>query len=188
MALIDDLFARVCRADREAFEVWLAEVEIPLRRSLAPWARAVDVESVMQETLIRMWIFALDRGRELEGENASLRWAVGMARNVARNEARRFGREEYLPPKEVPEVPVDPEPPSDPALRRIIHACLEALTGRPREALLARLHRGHHTPDRALAASLQMKVNTFRQNIVRARKQIRACLEDRGAPPEEHLS
>jgi DNA-directed RNA polymerase specialized sigma24 family protein len=188
VVLIDEHFARVCGGDREAFGDWLAEVEIPLRRSLAPWARAVDVESVMQETLLRMWLFAQDRGHELEGEDASLRWAVGMARNVARNEARRFGREVYLPSDDLPPVEVRPDPPSDPALNRIIRTCLEALTGRPREALLTRLARGHDTPDGTLAASLQMKLNTFRQNIVRARKQVAACLRERGAPIEEHIS
>jgi DNA-directed RNA polymerase specialized sigma24 family protein len=188
VARIDDLFARVCRGEHAAFGDWLAEVEIPLRRSLAPWARAVDVESVIQETLLRMWLYAQDRGGELEGENASLRWAVGMARNVARNEARRFGRETYLPPEDLPPVEVHPEPPSDPGLGRIIRACLDALTGRPRQALLARLAQGHDTPDRTLAASLRMKVNTFRQNIARARRQVAACLRERGAPIEEHLS
>ena len=67
------------------------------------FARAVDVEGVVQETLMRMWLHARDRGRELEGENASLRFAVGVARNVARSEARRLRREVHLSSGELPE-------------------------------------------------------------------------------------
>lgn len=185
MSRIDDLFSEVCRADPRAFEAWLAEVEIPLRRSLAPWARAVDVESVVQESLIRVWVYALDRGGELEGENASLRWAIGVARNVARNEARRFGREDFMPPDDLPDSSTEPEPLPDPALMRIIRACLGRLTGRPAQALLARLEGGFAVHDSALARTLGMRLNTFRQNIVRARKQVAACLSENGAPLEE---
>ncbi|MEX2530784.1 MAG: hypothetical protein WD960_08425 [Gemmatimonadota bacterium] len=184
---LDRLFAEVCQGDEGAFEMWLTRVELPLRRTLQPWARAVDVESVVQETLHRVWIFAQERGETLEGENASLRWAVGVARNVARNEARRFGREQLAPSGDLPEVAVEPEPPPDPGLVRVLKRCLQALSGRPREALEARLHRGDEE-DRALAAELGMKPNTFLQNIVRARKQLRECLTRNGAPVEEFLS
>lgn len=187
MSQVDTLFEEVCRGSPRAFETWLTLVEIPLRRSLAPWARAVDVESVMQETLTRMWVFARDRGHELEGENASLRWAIGMARNVARNEARRFGREEFLPPEEMPEPALEPGPLPDPALRRILRACLERLTGRPGDALRARIQDGFSGHDRTLAESLGMRLNTFRQNIVRARRKLAACLSENGAPLEEIL-
>jgi len=184
---IDQHFDRVCRGDRRAFEAWLVDVELPLRGSLAPWARAVDVEGVMQETLLRMWLFALDRGRELEGEDASLRWAMGMARNLARNEARRFRREHLLPTDELPEPPAEPVRTPDPALRRIIRSCLERLSGSPARALQARLEDGSSLPDRTLAEALGMKVNTFRQNIVRARRQLASCLSENGAPLKEVL-
>jgi len=35
-------------------------------------------------------------------------------------------------------------------------------------------------PDAGLAASVRMPVNTFFQNIVRARRALRKCLEGRG--------
>lgn len=187
MTVIDDLFTRVCQGDQEAFARWMALVEMPLRRGLAPYARAVDEEGVLQETLHRMWIFALDRGDTLSGENASLRWALGMARNVARNEARRFNREDVLPPETFPEVGVAPTPTPDPALARIIRMCLEALPRRPREALLARLEEGHDTSDRGLARGLGMTLNTFLKNVGRGRQHLATCLEENGAPLKEVL-
>ncbi len=187
MSRVDQHFDRVCRGDRRAFEAWLVEVELPLRGSLAPWARAVDVEGIVQETLLRMWLFAQDRGRELEGEDASLRWAMGMARNLARNEARRLRREHLLPTGELPEPVTEGVRLPDPALRRIIRSCLQRLSGRPAKALRARLEDGFSLPDRTLAEALGMKVNTFRQNIVRARRQMASCLSENGAPLEEVL-
>jgi DNA-directed RNA polymerase specialized sigma24 family protein len=193
---VDRLFARVRRGDERAFEAWMTRVEPHLWKRLAPWAQAVDVEGVVQETLLRMWVYALDRGEELEGRNASLRFALGMARNVARNEARRLAREVRRgdrsagsdvipdPPEGADEVDGDPPVP-DPFLRRLILACIEKLPRRPREALMARIVRGHLDEDRVLAAELGMRKNTFLQNIVRARSQVAECLAENGAPLEE---
>lgn len=186
-SVVDRLFPDVCRGDEAAFEAWMGAVEGPLRRSLAPWARAVDVESVVQETLLRVWDFAQDRGDALVGEDASLRWALGIARNVARNEARRFRRERPTRSGRLPEPPAAPPRPSDPALHRIIRRCLEALSPRPRQALQARIDAGPERDDASLARLLGMRRNTFLQNIVRARKQMAACLEENGAPLAEFL-
>ena len=136
---------------------------------------------------MRMWVLAGDRehGRVLTGENASLRFAIGMARNLARNAARRAKRERFLPPDDLPEVPVAPDPAPDPGLRAAIDECLELLAQRPREALLARLRGLGARADRALAESIGMSLNTFLQNIVRARRQLAKCLAGKGVPLEE---
>jgi DNA-directed RNA polymerase specialized sigma24 family protein len=183
----DELFARVREGDREAFASWMGRVELPLRRGLGPFARAVDVEGVVQETFLRMWLFARDEGRELEGENASLRYAVGMARNIARGEARRARREVHLPPEHLPEAVVQPEPASDPALDRAIRYCFDRVARRPFEALRARLDLGHLLPDAEVAESVGMSRNTFFKNIERARAQMARCLEERGLPLQELL-
>lgn len=194
---VDRLFARVCRGDTRAFEDWMSRVEPQLWRGLAPWARAVDAEGVVQETLLRMWVYAQDRGEALEGRNASLRFALGMARNVARNEARRLAREvlgtdgargaEGKDGRGVVEPPGSDPPLPDPFLRRLILACIEKLPERPREALRARIARGHLDDDQALAAEVGMRKNTFLQNIVRARRHVAECLAENGAPLEEVL-
>jgi DNA-directed RNA polymerase specialized sigma24 family protein len=185
---VDALFRRVCDGDREAFAEWMGAVEAPIRRLLARYARAIDVEAVLQETLLRMWAYAQDRGhRELVGEAASLRFAIGMARNIARSEARRLGRITFLPPDDLPEVAVPPEPPPDPVLRRAIVECLARLKGKPMVALQTRL-RAAALPDRDLALRVNMTLNTFLQNIVRARKAVAECLREKGVALEEVMS
>jgi RNA polymerase sigma-70 factor (ECF subfamily) len=185
---IDLAFARARGGDERGFAKWVGRVERPIRASLEPYARAVDVEGVVQETLLRMWVLARDGDRELTGENASLRFAIGMARNIARNEARRLKREVHLPEGEPPEFPVPPDPPPDPGLRRAIVECLQELAGQPRRALHAVLEHGHRLANHALAAMLGMTPNTFLQNVTRARRQVAACLEGKGLDLKEILS
>ncbi len=185
----DLAFGRARLGDRAAFAEWMGMVELPLRRSLRCYARAIDVEVVIQETFLRMWLFALDRSRALTGENATLKFAFRMARNVALEEMRRYRQDRFVALDSLdglPEGQVDPVPP-DPALRRAIEDCLEHLPSKPRTALSARLHGGQR-PDRELAERVRMKANTFLQNIVRARRFLRACLEKRGVHLAEILS
>jgi DNA-directed RNA polymerase specialized sigma24 family protein len=184
---IDSTFLRASGGDRDAFADWMGAVEAPIRRSLSRFARAVDVESVMQETLLRMWVYAQDRGAELVGEAASLRFAIGMARNIARSEARRMGRISFLPPEDLPEVEVQPDPSPDPGLAHAIRECLDALKGKPSEALRARLLDSFMFSDRQIAANVHMTLNTFLQNVVRARKAVAECLGRRGIVLEEVL-
>ncbi len=185
---IDRFFARVCEGDHRAFAEWMGRVERPIRLALRSFARAVDVESVVQETLTRMWLYAQDRGGELKGEDASLRFAIGMARNIARSEARRLGRMKYLPPEDLPEPGVEPDPPPDPGLRKAIMECLEKVAKKPLQALRARLEAAGMVPDRDVATGLGMTINTFLQNITRARRQVAECLEGKGVSLREILS
>ncbi len=183
MTAADSLFERARRGDVGVFANWMALVERPVRGSLRRFARAIDVESALQETFLRMWIANQDRTRELKGENASLRFALRVARNVALEDVRRACLEhlvalEDLDPSSEPSI--DPTPPSDPGLLRAIQDCISRLRGKPREALLARLARGHEQTDRDNALSLGMAVNTFLQNVVRARKLVATCLEGKG--------
>jgi DNA-directed RNA polymerase specialized sigma24 family protein len=186
---IDEAFRRARLGDREAFAAWMGLVEIPLRLSLQRYARAVDTEVVVQETLVRMWLFALDPNRELEGDHASLKFAHRVARNVALEEMRRYRWDNLVELETLdglPEGQVGPNLP-DPALARTIEDCLDRLPAQPRNALTARLRDGSQ-PDRELAARLRMKGNTFLQNIVRARRLLRSCLEGRGVHIAEILS
>jgi RNA polymerase sigma factor (sigma-70 family) len=184
---IDAAFAGAREGDPRAFAVWMGRVERPIRLALRAYARAVDVEGVVQETLLRMWTLAQDRKRELTGESASLRFAIGMARNIARNEARRLGRERLLPPEDMPEMPTPPDPPSDPRLAQVIADCLRGLSVRPLAALRARMQQQGLRPDREIAERLGMSLNAFLQNIVRARRQLAACLTRHQVPLEEIL-
>jgi DNA-directed RNA polymerase specialized sigma24 family protein len=184
-AALEHAFAGTQAGDAEAFAAWVHLVELPLRANLLPFARTIDVEAVFQEGLLRMWKLA--PVLRLSGPNASLRYAFRLMRNLALSEARRATRLTPFELKDIedlPEAHIDPTPP-DPVLRRLIVSCLKRLPGRPREVLLRRLADGGHSPDRALAETLRMEVNTFLQNIVRARKLVAACLEREGVRLEE---
>jgi len=179
----DPLFELARWGDVGAFANWMALVEPPVRGSLRRFARAIDVESALQETFLRMWIASQDRAREFEGDNASLRFTLRVARNVALEEVRRAKLDHLialddLDPSSEPSI--DPTPPADEGLLNAIKDCVARLRGRPRDALLTRLARGHEQSDRDNAASLGMAVNTFLQNVVRARKLVAACLEGKG--------
>ncbi len=189
LSMIDDSYAdgvenafRFARSgDKDAFARWMGIVELPLRRSLARFARAVDVEVVVQETFMRMWLIACDETRFLEGKNASLRFAFRVAKNVAREEVRHARLEQFVDPQELEKLQKDclnPKLP-DPALGKAISECIERLPTQPKRALEARIRDGH-LPDRDLAQGAKMKLNTFLQNIVRARKLFADCLERRG--------
>jgi DNA-directed RNA polymerase specialized sigma24 family protein len=180
MADLDDHLPGIVAREEEAFVAWLAGAEPALRRALRRFATTVDVEAVLQETLLRVWQVAPQHKPDGQ-ENSLLRLAHRIGRNLAVDEARRVGvrgldggahDDGFL-------EPIDPAPPPDPLLQRAVRACLQALRGAPRRALQARLQAAGQKDD-ALAAELTMRVNTFRQNVKRAREALRTCLEDRG--------
>jgi DNA-directed RNA polymerase specialized sigma24 family protein len=159
--------------------------EPPLRKSLRGFARYVDVEGVVQEGLLRMWRLA--PSLSLTGENASLRYALRLVRHLAVDETRRLGKatpEDLEDLKRLPEPTVDPDPPTDESLRMAIRRCFEKLPRRPHEALAARLRGGS---DRSLDEGLGIKINTFLQNSVRARKLLDECLQRAGVKVQEYL-
>lgn len=182
---LDEHLPRILAGDVEAFGAWMAGAEARLRDSLRSFAIRVDVEGVVQETLMRVWQttprFVAD-GRE----NGLLRLAIRVGRNVAVSELRRYRAE----PMEIAALvraaeaydPTGSGAPraSDPLLARRIEDCLERLPRQPGRALAARLDSGGVRPDEALAEGLGMRTNTFLQNITRARKLIVECLARHG--------
>lgn len=178
----DDLdvhLAAIAAGDDDAFARWLAGAEPLVRRALRSFAARVDVEAVVQETLLRAWQVAprvVPDGRP----NGLLRVALRAARNLALDEARRAGRFEPSPELEPPvdeaAVPVPP----DPFLRQQIAVCWERVPDKPRSALHARLASAGHDADDVLAERCAMRLNTFLQNVGRARKHLVECLEAHG--------
>ena len=187
MTAIDAVFARARNGDHEGFAGWVRAVERPLRSSLRGFARQVDVEAVVQEGLTRMWVLA--PRVVFEGENASLRYALKLVRNLALREIERSSRFEPFDPGgsgENPGPAVEPDPPPDPGLRRAILDCIGRLSRKPADALAARLRGDGIEPDRVLAERLGMTLNTFLQNIVRARRSLAECLESKGISTREY--
>jgi RNA polymerase sigma-70 factor (ECF subfamily) len=187
MADLDHHLPAIAAGDDQAYARWLAGAEPELRAALRTFAATADTEAVLQEALLRLWQVA-PRFTPDGRPNALLRFAVRTARNLALDEVRRNGHSasleagvlelEALGRDDAPEGP-------DPLLRRLILRCRERLARKPRLALDARLAAGGAESDALLSARLGMKLNTFLQNVGRARKALAECLRRGGVAVEE---
>lgn len=176
---LDVLHPLIAAGDTAAFGRWLAGAEPTVRLTLRSFATVIDVEAVLQESLLRVWQVAprfVPDGKP----NGLLRLAIRIGRNLAVSEVRRTKARPAEPSDEIDER-IEAEPVvADPMLRKHIANCHEKLPPKPREALDARLAAGGGEDDDALAASLNMRLNTFLQNFTRARKLLAECLERAG--------
>ena len=177
----------IVAGDPDAFGRWVAGAEAPLRASLRPLAARVDGEAVLQEALLRVWQVA-PRCRRDERPNALLRLGLRIARNLAIDELRRArgsaSDEAELEAAWARAALPEPRTP-DPLLRRAIDECRRKLPDKPAAALEARLESAGGEPDPLLAARLHMKLNTFLQNVTRAKKLLAACLRAHGVELED---
>lgn len=169
----------IAAGDHNAFARWVAAAEPRIRLSLYRFCRFVDTEVVVQETLLRMWQLA-PRFTPDGKSDAMLRYAIRTAHNLAVTEARRNRTRNPIDLHEPPESGTAVPPPlSESKLREAVERCLKELPGRPSSAIRARL-RDPHVRDDALAEGLGMTVNTFFQNIRRARLALLECLQRHG--------
>jgi len=183
---LDRHLPAIAAGDDQVFARWLAGAEPELRMALRSFAATADTEAVLQEALLRVWQVA-PRFTPDGRPNALLRFAVRTARNLALDEVRRHGHRasldagdrecDALAARDLPEGP-------DPLLRRLILRCREQLARKPRLALDARLSAGGE-PDALLAERVGMRLNTFLQNVGRARKALAECLRRGGVAVEE---
>lgn len=175
--------------DAAAFGAWMGEAERPVRLALARYCEQVDVEAVLQEAFLRVWQVA-PRFVPDGQPHALLRFAVRTARNAALTELRRarptVDLQAVLAEVEDREA-FRPEPP-DPLLRAALLRCRDQLPAQPAAALQQRLGSAGREPDVALAARLSMRLNTFLQNVTRARKLLRDCLARAGITLEGGVS
>jgi DNA-directed RNA polymerase specialized sigma24 family protein len=183
---LDVFLPAIAAGDATAFARWLAGGEPLVRRALRSFAARVDVEAVVQEALLRAWQVAprvVADGRP----NGLLRLAIRSARNLAIDESRRSGR--FVDDDAAEETEEGPAPaPPDPFLREQIAICWDRVPDKPRSALHARLESAGDGTDTDLAARCGMRLNTFLQNVGRARKHLVACLEAHGIRLDAHLS
>ncbi len=179
----DELQLRAIQAgDVAAFSVWMAAAEPRMRASLASFAGGIDAEAVLQEALLRVWQVA-PRVEPHPAGDTLVRLGVRIARNLAIDSCRRARAVPVEPPSVDAMMEVAVPPKTDPLLREAIARCHEKLPKKPRRALTARMSAGG--PDRDLAAALSMRVNTFLQNLSRARRLLADCLKRAGIDLEE---
>jgi RNA polymerase sigma factor (sigma-70 family) len=174
---LDTLLPAIASGDANAFGRFIAGCELDVRRALRPFAVSVDVEAVVQEAFLRAWQFAPRVTPDGRG-NSLVRFVMRAARNLAISEVRR--KKEELPGDLRPEdAPVDADV-TDPLLRQLIADCFEKLPNQPSVAIRMRLESAGSNPDLELAEKCGMRLNTFLQNVTRARKLLAECLERRG--------
>jgi DNA-directed RNA polymerase specialized sigma24 family protein len=171
----------IAAGDADAFGRWVTAAEVPLRRSLASFARTVDTESVLQEGLLRAWQIA-PRVRPDGAGNSLLRMAIRITRNYAVSEVRRQRRAEAR--SELAEPPVAPPVPPDPLLRETISACCDKLPAAPKKALAIRLAARGGASDRQLAARARQSIDAFLKAVSRARAMLAECLRRNGVDLE----
>jgi RNA polymerase sigma-70 factor (ECF subfamily) len=190
-AAVDALTAAIRAGDAEAFETWLAGAESRLRESLRSFATRVDVEAVLQETLLRVWQVA-PRFEPDGRPDGLVRLALRIARNGAVDQTRRtrlvpVGSEMLEAVPDDTGVTSAPDLPADPLLRGVIDDCWARLPARPAAALQARLDSGGMEPDVEVAERVGMRANTFAQNLRRARRFLAECLRARGVDIAEEV-
>lgn len=182
MTDLDELLPAIAAGDAEAFGRWMVAAEPSLRRSLRRFATQVDTEAVLQEAMLRVWQVA-PRVRVDGQGNSLLRLAHTIARNTALDEARRASTVRESASDELDPAAVTVSDP-DPFLRELIAACFEALPPTPRKLLQLRLEAAGGVHDKVLARRAKKKLNTFLQNITRAKKLLGACLQRKGVSLE----
>jgi DNA-directed RNA polymerase specialized sigma24 family protein len=176
---LDIHLASIVAGDRRAFAAWLGGAEASVRDSLRSFASVIDVEAVLQESLLRVWQVA-PRFEPDGRPNGLLRLGVRIARNLAVSEVRRTKATPVAPPK-LDELENTAAPAvSDPLLREAIIDCRSKLPPKPRQALDSRLASGGAQDDAELAEAVGMRLNTFLQNFTRARALLADCLKKRG--------
>lgn len=183
---LDQHLSAIGAGDPEAFARWVAGAEPSLRATLRPLATHVDCEAVLQEALLRVWQVA-PRCQPDGRPNSLLRLGARIARNLAIDELRR-NRTTAIDPDALAALETEARGGRDaieahvpdPLLRRLIEECRGALPDKPAQALAARLSSSGGEADLTLATRLHMRLNTFLQNVARARKLLAACLEKRG--------
>ncbi|MFT7622843.1 MAG: DNA-directed RNA polymerase specialized sigma24 family protein [Myxococcota bacterium] len=180
--------AAISDGDHRVFAHWMAGSEERIRLSLSSWATTIDVEVVVQETLLRAWQVAPRLEPHLQGETL-LRYCIRIARNLAIDLGRRARTIPTDPPalERLMEAAVGAAAPptSEPGLRAVLQDCVERLPKAPRRVLGLRLGGQGGQSDRDLAALAEMQLNTFLKNFGRARTLLKACLDRAGIALEE---
>lgn len=167
-----DLVRRAQAGDAAAF------AEIARRSGRAVYAialshvgRPADAEDVAQSVLLA----ALENIDACRDPSSFDSWLFTIARNRARRALVRRKLRDVLagPPEEAPERSADPV---DVARREALLRALSALPSRSREVVLLHDLEGYSHPE--IASALSITEEASRQHLSRARRQMRAELEE----------
>jgi RNA polymerase sigma-70 factor, ECF subfamily len=174
----EDLLARIARSDSAAVREMVAR-KLPRLMALATriLGDRMEAEDVAQEAFLRIWRQA---GRWETGRARFDTWLYGVALNLCRDKLRRR-REVYA--AELPET-ADPGPLPDGGLHdgdttRTVESALAMLPQRQREAIV--LQYFEELSNIEAAAVMGISVEALESLLARARRNMRACLENADA-------
>lgn len=138
--------------------------------ALAHLGRPADAEDVAQTVLLA----ALENINDCRQPERFDAWLLSIARNRSRRALVRFRLREVLSSE--PEALADATGPVDGAARQLVLRALASLAARPREVVL--LHDLEGYTHAEIADALAITEEASRQHLSRARKQMRALLEE----------
>lgn len=190
MAELDDpdaeLLARLARGEPQAARELVAR-KLPRLLGLAQrlLGGRAEAEEVAQESFMRAW---QQLGRWRPGEARFDTWLHEVALNLCRDRLRRRAvrREEALDEHAEAAAIADPGPTPEQQLDRAqrsaqVAAALDALPPRQREALVLHYHQA--LPQAEAAALMGISVDALESLLARARRGLRARLQDGGEGP-----
>lgn len=190
---LDAHLPAILTGDTRAFGRWMAGAEGTMRDSLRSFASVLDVESVLQESLLRVWQVAprfVADGRP----NGLLRLGIRIARNLAVSELRRT-KSRPVPEEDLEaalaqasQADTSGDGGPDPLLREVLARCHDQLPEKPRQVVGIRLSAEGGRSDDELASLVGMRPNTFLQNFGRARRMLADCLKKHGIVIGEGLA
>ncbi len=109
------------------------------------------------------------------------KWLRGIARNLVRNELRKQSRQRRILHEGLSQHLValaeNEEDQVDVSQLSALRDCVEQLPGRSRELIHSRYHEGWDAP--VLADKFEMKAATVRQTLLRIRRQLYQCINQR---------
>ena len=109
------------------------------------------------------------------------KWLRGIARNLVRNELRKQGRHRRILHESLTQHLVNlaenEEDQVDASQLSALRDCVEQLPGRSRELIHSRYHEGWDAT--VLADKFEMKAATVRQTLLRIRRQLYQCINQR---------
>lgn len=185
MTDLDVFLPGIVRGDVQMFASWMSRAEPTVRATLRSFAASIDVEAVLQESLLRVWQVA-SRFEPDGRPNGLVRFTIRIARNLAVSEVRRTRATPVEADSLDTATAVEVRDP-DPMLRKAIVQCRDALPAKPRQAFDARLASAGGRDDVEIAESLNMRLNTFLQNFTRARQMLADCLRKKGVDIDQEL-
>ncbi len=136
------------------------------------------VDDLAQETFLVAYreLDSFDQQRDFG------KWLRGIARNLVRNEVRKVGRRRRILHENLTDILLtrheDPSHALDGSHVAALRECVEQLPGKSRELVSGRYRDSWSAED--LADQLDMTAAAVRQALVRIRRKLRACIEQRG--------